>query len=110
MPWAEADRLVTVILRDTASPLTAELAGWDYPLSREAMALADLFDLTVAAHAGRKAKDVTRYPRPWPAPEDPDAKTYGANNTHLTQDEIRSALKRFGKPAPLPQEQEVTDV
>jgi hypothetical protein len=45
---------------DPASHLAAAVNGWEYPISREAIALADIFDITVAAAGGD-----TRYPRPW---------------------------------------------
>lgn len=95
MTWGEATRLVEVITQDPASPLTAAVSGWDYPLSREAMALVDLFDLTVTAHAGRRAKDIKPYPRPWP---DPTVKSFGRPAPSMTPEDIHAALARFGKP------------
>lgn len=62
MSWGEAWLLVQGLSRDPSSHVAAAIAGWRYPMGREALVLADLFDLTHAAHAQKRAKP---YPRPW---------------------------------------------
>lgn len=53
---------LTVAMGDPASPLGAKIRGWKYPLSREAQATLDLFDLTVAINSTKKTKPRER---PW---------------------------------------------
>lgn len=50
-------------MRDPSTEIAAAIAGWDYPLSREALILADLFDLQ---HTSKAKKKPQPYPRPWP--------------------------------------------
>lgn len=61
-------------MRDTSSRLQAAVADWDYPVTREAIALMDLFDLQHSSKSKRKPKP---YPRPWPA----NKKKYGGKKT-----------------------------
>lgn len=56
MPWPEAVDLARVIHADPSSATAAAALGWDYPLSREALVLLDLFDLQHAANASKKPK------------------------------------------------------
>lgn len=60
--WGEALRLVTILAGDTSSQLAVSLAGWKHSVSREAMILADLFDVQLASKSKKKPKP---YPRPW---------------------------------------------
>lgn len=63
--WDKPEELtafIDVSMRNPASYLRAAVLGWDYPISRESMALLDLIDVTGRANAGRKWKPV---PRPW---------------------------------------------
>jgi hypothetical protein len=55
--------LVTMLLSDTRSWLHAEVAGWEYPVSREWILQAQAFDLAHAAASKRRPKPL---PRPWP--------------------------------------------
>lgn len=72
MPWDEALRLAILLHKDPASMLFASSQGWDYPVSREALLLMDIFDLEHAVNSkktpkphgmrpGKSAKDTTRY-------------------------------------------------
>ena len=63
MPWGEAVRLVSLLVRDPSSWTGAALAGWDRPFSHEAILLADLFDLEHGVNSRRPPKP---HPiRPW---------------------------------------------
>lgn len=63
MAWGEAWSLTRTLLADPSSHVAASVAGWEHPFGVEAQLLADLYDITLAAAAGkRKAKP---YPRPW---------------------------------------------
>lgn len=63
MGWGEAWRIFELLARDPSTWVAAEMAGWQYPASRDALAIADLVDLTGKAHWGRKWGK--NYPRPW---------------------------------------------
>lgn len=82
MPWGEADRLTRILAKDTSSQVGAALAGWQYPASRQALAIFDLYDATAGAHFKRPKK----YPRPW----DPAPKRLG--NASLTITQLRGVL------------------
>lgn len=62
MSWGEAVRLVQHLAGDPSSAVCVALNDWDYPLSREAITLADLFDLQHLSKAKRKPQP---YARPW---------------------------------------------
>ena len=66
MSWGEAYRLTTVLLSDPSSHVAAAVAGWDHPVSREWLVLADVYDLTARVAAGKKWKAKDAYPRPVP--------------------------------------------
>jgi hypothetical protein len=87
MSWGEAVHLLSALARDPSSHVAAAIAGWQHPLSREALVLADLLDLTAAAHSSKKPKP---YPRPWSAERKPPRKQV------LTQEQIRAVLERIG--------------
>lgn len=54
MGWDEAARLVRVLSADPSSAMAAHLAGWDFPISRETLALYDLHDRFVEVHSDPK--------------------------------------------------------
>lgn len=90
MSWGEAWRLTGQLANDPSSHVAAALAGWDFPVSREWLAAADLYDVFVAANTkkGRKPKP---YPRPW---GDKTKKRFG--RATRPQVEIRAALAARG--------------
>lgn len=62
MTWGEAYRLARTLSADPSTALCAALAGWAHPVTREAMALMDLYDLQHTSKAKRRPRP---YPRPW---------------------------------------------
>ena len=66
MTWGEAIRLVSLLRKDPSSAVTAAMAGFDYPFSREFAVLADMFD---QRHRLAGAKDAKPYPRPFERPD-----------------------------------------
>lgn len=66
MGWGEAFRVFSLLARDPSSWVASEIAGWQYPAGRDALALADLIDVTGRAHWGRKWGK--NYTRPWDEP------------------------------------------
>lgn len=83
MTITEAARLVSLLAEDPTSQVHAALAGWGYPVSREAMAVADLFD----AFARANYKKFEPYPRPWETK--PKGRTVG-KGTALTPAEFHA--------------------
>lgn len=65
MGWGELLRQVTILRADPSSALAAALAGWDYPISREALAILDLYDLTMAANSDPKKRVAPHTGRPF---------------------------------------------
>lgn len=76
--------LVLVLLRDPTSWLFAEVNGWEFPTSREALTVADLFDVFVQANSRRGSKPKP-YPRPFSA-----AKKYGGRGSSRTVAELEA--------------------
>lgn len=88
MNWAEAWHLVQQLASDPSSSLAAALAGWEHPMSREAIVLADLYDLTHKVAAGKKK--IKPYPRPW------DKRRHRFGRATRPQADIRAALRARG--------------
>lgn len=87
----KVDRLLRVATREPSSVLFAAQHGWAFPVTREWMASADLFDaiqalIKVTAQSTRKPKP---YPRPWP---DSNAASFG--KTDLSPADAREVLRR----------------
>jgi hypothetical protein len=66
MSCGEALRLIDRLWSDPSSALASSAAGWDFPMSREASAVLDLYDLTMAiAHRGSKKRVPLHAGRPY---------------------------------------------
>jgi hypothetical protein len=89
--WGEAVRLARMLAADPSSHVAAAVHGWQHPWTREAMLLADVFDLTQVVNWAEKHRQPQLYPRPW----DPPPERLG-NAGQLTQAEIRAALRARG--------------
>jgi hypothetical protein len=97
MGWEEAWQLVQELAADPTSHLAAAVAGWDHPMSREALILADLFDLTVAANTDKRRRGRSKsYPRPF---KRKGASTRSAKPT-VDQSAIDAALRARGHQIP----------
>lgn len=104
MTWGEALRQTEQLATDPASHVGAALSGWDYPLSREALATLDLIDLTheiAWAQGGGKGSRPKPCVRPWTQTQSGRRKV--KPDESLTQAEIIAALRAAGHTAPLPQ-------
>ncbi len=84
VPAAEFWLLVKALMADPRSRVQAVEAGWDNPVSREAIVLYDLFDLTLRAHLERR-QDFRPYPRPWRP---------NVRRSRLTPKQARAILKK----------------
>lgn len=65
MSWGEAWRVTHVLLGDPSSHAAAAVAGWEFPVTREWLVLADVVDVLLASNA-RKGRKPKPYPRPKP--------------------------------------------
>lgn len=90
MEWGEALRLVHILRADPSSQLVAAVEGWDHPLSREGLMLADLIDVQQRAIF----KKPPPYRRPF-KPEDSTRKRRG-NAAGRTPGQVVEILRRFG--------------
>jgi hypothetical protein len=93
MAWGEALRLTSELARDPGSRVGAALAGWDYPVSQEALVVMNLFDLThqiAWAQGGGKGSRPKPHPRPWP-----DRSKKIAKPT-VSQEQVLAALRMAG--------------
>lgn len=63
-----------VLRREPRSWLHAAIAGWQHPVSREWIALADLYDITAA-------RGMKRRPQPYPRPMTTRTKKIGGKRT-----------------------------
>lgn len=102
MPWGEALRLTQTLAADPTSQISTALAGWDYPTSREAMALMDAYDLShmVAwSNAGGKGAKPKPYPRPWRTAEVEGVRRLG-NTEGRSRAEVVAYLNSLGHHLP----------
>lgn len=93
MSWADAWAVTTELARDPSSRIGAALAGWSHPMPREALVLADLYDLQLAANTDKKKRGQAKpYPRPW------KTKDSGRRSTRPAVDQatVRAALAARG--------------
>lgn len=95
---SEVARLAMILRSDPSSAIASKLEGWDYPISREALAILDLYDVTVMANSD------TKKGRPKPHPGRPmmidtaDHRRLG-NRAGRSNEEIAELLRtHFGQP------------
>ena len=86
----EASRLLEQAVSDPASHVGAELRGWGYPVSHEALVLMDLYDLLRAVNSDPKKARPKPYPRPWGVTDMTVAKP------SISQEEVLAALRYAG--------------
>lgn len=103
MSWGEALRLTTALSTDPASHVAAALIEWDYPVSHEAIALMNLYDLqhhVAWAQGGGKGAKPKPHHRPWPLEDRRERRSRPEDS--ITQEAILEALRAAGHDAPLP--------
>ncbi|NUR79985.1 MAG: hypothetical protein HOQ21_06015 [Dermatophilaceae bacterium] len=93
----EAARLIAICRTDPSSAVTAALEGWDFPISRVALALYDLYDLLLAAISDRKARPQPRPGRPY-STTTRDTERWGKARP---AGEVAEILNRFGHTLPV---------
>lgn len=107
MTWGEAWRLTRILASDPSSQVAVALSGWDHPLTREALAVMDLFDLqhrVAWGQGGRKGAKPKPYPRPWPD------RTKSRPRPSVSPEVAIAALRAAGHTAALPKKFQHLDV
>lgn len=100
MTWGEAIRLAGVLTRDPSSAIAAALAGWAYPITHEALALYDLFDVTVIANSdSKKGRPKPHAGRPFKM-DDRSKQKYG-NTGGRSRAEVVEILNSMGHNLPV---------
>ncbi|WP_104128003.1 hypothetical protein [Cryobacterium sp. Y57] len=85
--YIEAWHLCKSLLKDPSSWLHAAVAGWEHPVSREWIILAQSFDLAHAAASKHRPKPM---PRPWP---DTKNKIGGKKMVRRSIEDVRAILR-----------------
>lgn len=99
MTWGEALRLTERLLHDPSAHVAASVAGWDHPVSWDALVAMDTYDLEhqiAWAQGGKKGSRPKPYPRPWPD------RVKKILRPSVTQDEVVEALRAAGHTDPVP--------
>ncbi|WP_051549262.1 hypothetical protein [Nocardioides sp. URHA0032] len=97
---AEVARLAVILRRDPSSAVAAALEGWDYPISREALAILDLYDLTMAANNdSKKGRPKPHGGRPWPL-DNKQERRWG-NTGGRSREEVVAILNALGHSLPV---------
>lgn len=91
MPWGEAVRMTRLLASDPSSYIAAALNDWDRPVSTEALALYDVFDLLHQVNSRKR-------PRPHPG----RPLTRRRAKPTLSQTAVVAALRMAGHTGPLP--------
>lgn len=94
VPLDEAARLTRVLSQDVTSQTHAAMAGWSFPMTREAFALMDLYDLTLRINHDPKKKFTPHAGRPFEV-EDKTTKRMG-NTGGRTRAEVVAILNAHG--------------
>ena len=87
--YREAILLVSVLMRMSDSWLQSVSSGWDYPVSREWIVSAHIYDLTAAVNSGKGKK-----PKPYPNPF-PNTNQVRTGRTDRSPAEVRELLERM---------------
>ena len=95
----EAWLLTRELLADPGSRVYAAVAGWDHPWERDTFLLADLIDITIAAHT-RDRNRHTRYPRPTDSRQQQGVRL---GVTRVDQHQVHQALLDRGHGRPIPE-------
>jgi hypothetical protein len=96
MSWGEAIRALGVLRKDSTSQFAAAMEGWDYPIDRASLLLADLYDLQHITKADPKKGKPKPHPgRPWKI-SDREVTRHG-NAAGRSPDEVKALLRRMAR-------------
>ena len=93
MDYGEAMRLVGILVHDPSSQIAAAVNGWDFPITRETLAVLDLYDLEGIKAAGSKWKPHDG--RPFSATPDRTVTRKGDAGGRSAE-EVRAILRSLG--------------
>ena len=96
----EVARLVVILRNDPSSAIAAALEGWDYPISREALAILDLYDRFVEANSDPKKGRAKPHPARPMKVDDKQRQRIG-NTGGRTRAEIVEILRGLGHNIPV---------
>lgn len=99
MGWGEAARQVGILRADPSSAFASALAGWEYPISREALAILDLYDLTMAANSDPKKRVKPHSGRPFDM--SPKRARQVGNTNGRTREQAVAILNAMGHQLPV---------
>lgn len=99
MGWGEAARMVNILRADPSSALASAMAGWDFPISREALATLDLYDLMMAANSDPKKRVKPHSGRPFDMSSKTERKLGNAGGR--TRAEVVEILNAMGHQLPV---------
>ena len=100
MTFGEALRLVKLLRADTTSQIAAACEGWDFPTTREHLAILDLFDITMLVNSDtKKGRPKPHNGRPKEI-ESRDVKRYG-NTGGRTREQVVKILNDMGHSLPV---------
>lgn len=94
LTWVESFAMLNELVQDTSSHTCASVNKWEYAFSREAIQMADLFDLTQVIHTSKDdQKKVQLKPRPWKTGRLGESVS---QKPVISQEEIRAKLRALG--------------
>ncbi len=97
MTFGEAIRLTERLSRDPGSEVAAAIAGWEYPVTREAIVAMNKFDFDhrlVWLKNGKKGAPPEPHPRPWPTGGDGTRRR--GNAAGRSPEQVRQILNAHG--------------
>lgn len=95
MTFGEALRLIKLLRADTTSQIAAACEGWDFPTTREHLAILDLFDINVLANSDpKKGKPKPHSGRPMKI--DDRMKSRRGNAAGRSPEQVRAILAEYG--------------
>lgn len=100
MGWGEAVGHVRILRADPSSMLASAVEGWAFPISREALALYDIFDVTVQVNSDpKKGRPKPHSGRPYEI--DGRDKTRRGNAAGRTREQVIAILNAHGHSIPV---------
>lgn len=97
MSWGEAIRLTGELASDPSTRVAAALNSWQHTITRETMAVLDLFDLTHTlawAQGGKKGAQPKPHTRPWDKPTSSGVIHRRGNTEGRSEAEVRAILRK----------------
>lgn len=97
MGWDEALRMTLILRRDTTSQVAVAVEGWQHPISRDALAILDLYDATIAVNTDSKKRPKPHGGRPFEI----DSKQRNRMGKAAPAADVAAILNRHGHSLPV---------